>query len=66
MTGSNQHSEVRMDIPGDSIFTSPEWVSATRRAFPLLHDAEIVEAFQRLRIANDFEQERLDAEVDRG
>lgn len=59
------HPEVTMLIPGDSIDTSPEWVSATRRCFPLLPDEEIIRAFEGLQSTAALYQGVLDAEVDR-
>lgn len=61
---SAPHPEIPMLIPGDAIETSPEWVSATRRAFPLLPDAVIREGFDDLREANRIYEELLDLEVD--
>ncbi len=39
-------------IPGDAIETSPEWVTATRRCFPLLPD-EIIREDANLTYAAD-------------
>ncbi len=58
------HSGAPMLVPRDAIATSPEWVSATRRAFPMLPDAIIREGFDDLREANRVYEELLNLEVD--